>query len=162
MQPIYSLKLKDLPLHEVGQREDFRISEEEVVNRLRKAKKKPSAVPGDINPRLYDLYPEKMASPITHIFNAIICQSSWPECWKTEHITVIPKISDPQDQADCRNIACTNFLSKLFESFVLKWAREEIKPKSNQYGGDPGASSTQLCWLHYTSCCDANRDGFGL
>lgn len=27
---------------------------------------------------------------------------------------------------------------------MLRWAREEIRPKQNQYGGEPGASSAQL------------------
>ena len=35
-------------------------------------------------------------------------------------------------------------MSKLYESFVLEWSREEVLPKSNQYGGEKGASSTQL------------------
>ena len=35
-------------------------------------------------------------------------------------------------------------MSKLFESFVLAWSREEVKPKPNQYGGEPGASAAHL------------------
>ena len=71
-------------------------------------------------------------------------KKTWPRLWKVEHVTVIPKVQDPQSPSECRNISCTNFLSKLFESFVLEWSRTEVKPKLNQYGGEPGASSTQL------------------
>ena len=44
--------------------------------------------------------------------------------WKTEHITIIPKYNDPQEPGECRNIACTNFLSKLYKSVALSWSRE--------------------------------------
>ena len=120
------------------------IEEKEVFERLKKAKKKPSTVPGDINPKLYDLYPDILCKPITHIYNTIIQQHCWPDLWKREHITVIPKIPDPREPSDCRNIACTNFLSKVFEGFVLQWARQEVRPKSNQFGGEPGASAAHL------------------
>ena len=35
-------------------------------------------------------------------------------------------------------------MSKLYESFVLSWSREEVKPKKNQFGGEPGASASHL------------------
>ena len=59
-------------------------------------------------------------------------------------MTVIPKTPAPLSPGDCRNISCTNFLSKVYESFVLEWCREEVKPKLNQYGGEPGASAAHL------------------
>ena len=68
----------------------------------------------------------------------------WPTKWKTEYVTVIPKNNDPQEPSECRNISCTNFLSKLYESFLLTWSREEVSPKLNQFGGEAGASATQL------------------
>ena len=57
---------------------------------------------------------------------------------------VISKTKDPQQPSDCRNISCTNYLSKLYELFVLDWSREEVRLSLNQYGGEKGASATQL------------------
>ena len=82
--------------------------------------------------------------PVTKIFNTIIKTSRWPKLWKTEYVTITPKNKSPESPAECRNISCTNFLSKIFESFVLQWSREQVVPKLNQYGGEPGASSTQM------------------
>ena len=36
------------------------------------------------------------------------------------------------------------YLSKLYESILLGWCREEVRPKRNQYGGEPGASAAHL------------------
>ena len=135
---------------------------QEVEEKMKQSKKKPSALPGDINCRLYDQYPEMLAVPVTNIFNSIICSGVWPELWKREYVTIIPKIPSPQEASECRNISCTNFLSKLFESFVLGWAREEVIPKTNQYGGEPKASATQLLveTIDYvTSSLEDNRAG---
>lgn len=71
-------------------------------------------------------------------------KSQWPAAWKMEYVTVIPKIPNPQQPSECRNISCTNYLSKLYESFVLEWRREEVRPKANQYGSEKGASAAQL------------------
>ena len=57
---------------------------------------------------------------------------------------IIPKGNDLQDPSQCHNISCTNFLSKILEGFVPSWAREEVVPKLNQYGGEPAASATQF------------------
>ena len=68
-------------------------------------------------------------------------------------MTVIPKGAGvPDSPSDCRNISCTNFLSKVFEPLVLSWARQEVTPKLNQFGGEPKASSTHLLMnvLDYT------------
>ena len=101
-------------------------------------------VPGDIPPALYTLYPHLLVRPVTAIFNKITRTSTWPRSWKTEYVTVIPKTTDPQEPSECRNISCTNYLSKLYESFVLEWSRVQVRPGLNQYRGEKGASATQL------------------
>ena len=40
--------------------------------------------------------------------------------------------------------SCTIFLSKNYESFVLEWARNEVKPKPNQFGGEPGCGTAHF------------------
>ena len=74
-------------------------------------------------------------------YNAITKTSSWPAAWKVEHLTVIPKCKTPESESDCRNISCTNFLSRVYETFVLKWSQETVQPKYNQYGGQKGCST---------------------
>ena len=105
------------------------------------AKKPNSTVPGDIHPSLYALYTSKLAVPITAIFNLITRTKEWPKQWAVEYVTVIPKCPLPAEIGDCRNLSCTNFLSKVYESFVLEWARQEVKPGPNQYGGEKGCGA---------------------
>ena len=39
------------------------------------------------------------------------------------------------DANDCRNLACTNFFSKILEGFVLESLQAEVKLEEQQYGG---------------------------
>lgn len=98
-------------------------------------------VPGDISPHLFNLYHSKLAVPVTHIFNSIILKGAWPNQWKVKYVTIIPKTNSASSPSECRNISCMNFLSKTFESFVFGWARKEVVPKNNQYGGEPGCGA---------------------
>ena len=120
------------------------LTHDEVAEALMRSKKTASQVKGDINPELYTLYPHQLSVPITDIFNRITTMGEWPTLWKTEFVTVIPKNPNPETVSECRNISCTNFLSKLYERFVLGWARQEVTPKLNQFGGEPNASTTML------------------
>ena len=103
-----------------------------------KTAKKTSSVSGDIPAVLYDKFPRQLAGIATRIFNQISQDMQWPRAWATEFVTVFPKNSHSSTPGECRNISCTNFLSKLYESFILQRARDEVTPKSKQFGGEPG------------------------
>ena len=134
----------------------------QVKDQIKKQKKPKSTVDGDLPPQLWDLYPDVLAPPVTDLFNMITEKKSWPGQWKLEYVTIIPKITNPQHPNECRNISCTNYLSKLYESFVLEWCRQEVKPKNNQYGGEKGSSATHLMievMDDLTSALEDNRAG---
>ena len=78
---------------------------------------------------------------ITAIYNTTIQTETWPALWLTEHVTVIPKGRSPEDPSKCRNISCTNYLSKALERIVLQYARQQVVPKPNQFGGERGCST---------------------
>ena len=77
-------------------------------------------------------------------------------------MTVIPKKTIPQSYADLRNISCTKIFSKLYESYVLTWAQEEIELKPNQYGGTKGCSTAHMLvslWDEICNNCEDYRAG---
>jgi hypothetical protein len=45
---------------------------------------------------------------------------------------------------DLRNISCTALVSKVFESYLLKWLKEEVPLKTNQFGGVKCSSVERL------------------
>ena len=120
------------------------ITEEEVLKRIKNSRKTTSAVPGDLPCQVYKHFPEKLLSVITNIFNCITQEKSWPRSWSTEYVTIIPKAQSPDSFDQCRNISCTNYLSKLYESFVLEWARGYVAPGPTQFGWEKGCGPTHF------------------
>ena len=82
--------------------------------------------------------------PLTDIYNTIVQTKVWPVRWKKEFVTIIPKKHNPEKLGDLRNISCTLLASKIFESYVLDWLKEEVTLRSNQYGGVKGVSTDHL------------------
>ena len=138
------------------------LTPKDVAEKIKKSKKPTSTVPGDIPALLFGRFHDELSVPVSHVFNLITSSKQWPKAWKTEYITVIPKCTDPQSPSECRNIACTNYLSKLYETILLAWSREEVRPKLNQYGGEPQASAAHLLievMSDLTTALEDNRAG---
>ena len=119
------------------------ITIEEVAKRLKDAKKPGSQVKGDLLPRVMKKHHQMIAAPVTRIFNAVFKEGRWPEAWKEETTVVIPKVANGI-LADCRNISCTPFLSKVLEGVILDDLRLAITPDPVQYGGIKGCSVDHL------------------
>ena len=112
--------------------------------RLRKFKKPKSVVRGDLFPELVTTYADFLAVPLTSIYNEISETNVWPEVWKREAVTIIPKTRVPEEIGQLPNISSTMLVSKVYENYVLGWALEEVKLKKNQFGGTRGCSTTHL------------------
>ena len=115
----------------------------EVAARIKKFRKPKSMVPRDVFPQLVTQFSDFFAIPLVDIYNAITRTGVWPTQWKKEFVTVIPKGTKPETLNDLRNISCTLLSSKMYESYVLDWLKDEVKLRSNQYGGsrESGRSS---------------------
>lgn len=134
------------------------ISEEMVEQRLLKARKPNSTVHGDLPPKLIVPCARALSRPLADIYRCIISTFVWPIKWKREYVTVIPKKSTPRSLSELRNISCTQFFSKVFESFVLQFASEEITLKENQYGGIKGCSTAHLLINVWQDICENAED----
>ena len=117
------------------------LSRDDVVKRLLAFKKPKSMVKGDIFPALVNRASADLANPLLHIYNTITLTQSWPDTWKIEYVTPIPKKTLPQGAGDLRNISCTQLFSKIYESFVLEWLGQQVKLRLNQFGGVKGSGT---------------------
>ena len=143
---------RQLPMLSVG----------EVATKLRTCKKPSSRVDGDIFPVLVKTCANSLAIPLANIFNTITLTSVWPISWKKEIVSAIPKKKIPQGYGDLRNISCTKLFSKVYESYVLGWAMEEITLKDNQFGGVKGCSTSHMLlsiWSEICENCEDYRSG---
>lgn len=141
-----SVSNENLPIQEKNipvtyDRPTYDLTEEMIVKRIRESKKPNSSVPGDIPPNLINELSETIAYPVMLIFNSVPREGRWPELWRTEYQTVIPKVKRPTSVNELRNLSCTNFLSKVLESFVADAIKSEINLSELQYGGMKGCGT---------------------
>ena len=115
----------------------------QVSSRIRHFRKPKSMVEGDVFPAVLTKFSDFFAVPLSDIYSKVAASGVWPETWKTEYVTIIPKTSSPESFGNLRNISCTLLVSKIMESYVLEWAKQEVTTKNNQYGGVKGCSGTR-------------------
>ena len=156
-----SQEFKPLQPHEIPStyhRPLPKLTVEAVIKRLEMCKKPPSMVDGDIFPKLIGRCAPFLAVPLTDIYNEILSTYVWPVNWKIEYVTAIPKKNLPESYADLRNISCTKLVSKVFETFVLQFAMEEVSLKNNQFGGVKGCSTAHMLIEIIQEICSNSED----
>ena len=131
----------------------------DVAKRIREGRKPLSAVEGDPIPSTITTVSDLLAIPTTRIINASFGALVWPRHWKLETQSAIPKTGKPQSFNDLRNISCTNYLSKIMESYLLERLMKEVKIKKNQYGGLKGTGTTHYLIDTYQRVLDCLDDG---
>ena len=96
---------------------------------------------GDIFPALDGEVGPHPAVPLTDIYNTTSATTTWPEGWKLEFVTVIPKNNHLKTMNDIRNISCTLFLSKAYESCLLGWLNKQVGLREKQFGRVQGSGT---------------------
>ena len=156
-----SHEFSPLQPHEVPTTYDKHIpylSINQVESRLRKQKKPNSMVQGDIFPCLINECAPLLSVPLSYVYNEIVRTKVWPVNWKREYVTVIPKKKLPEGMKDLRNISCTRFFSKVFETYMLENILEEIELKKNQFGGTKGFSTGHMLIELWQEVCKNAED----
>ena len=138
------------------------LEEWQVYEKLRKAKKPNSLIPGDLPVKLVKEFTPELAKPVATMFNRITETAEYPRQWVVEHQLAIPKVFPPLSEDDTRNLAKTSFLSKQYESFIGDWIFPYVDPfiDPGQCGGLKGSSITPYLekLLHFVhSYLDRNQ-----
>ena len=122
------------------------VEEHEVFLRLIRIKKTKSTLPIDVPDKVRQECATFLAGPLTIIINNCLAEAQYPDVWKQEWVTPVPKVTHPKDISDLRKISCTSDYSKLFEGFLKDWIMEDISGNIDigQYGGQPGIGTEHL------------------
>ena len=119
----------------------------EVWQKIQYLKKTKSTLAGDLPEKLRKEASIFLAEPLTDIYNACLTQGAYPDSWKMETVTPVPKKTTKLKLlTDIRKIACTSDYSKLFEKFLKDWILEDISGNLSptQYGGQKGMGTEHV------------------
>ena len=85
------------------------LEEHQVYEKITRAKKPHSTVPGDLKRLLVKECSVELISPVTKIYNEITRSKEFPRAWVIEQQTPIPKVKTVSSLDDLRNILGTPF-----------------------------------------------------
>ena len=120
-----------------------------VYKKIQCLKKTKSTLPIDLPENLRKEAAEFLAEPLTDIYNACLRQGKFPNIWKKEYVTPVPKVTENEpirEITDVRKIASTSDYSKIYEHFLLEFILEDIAEKlsKTQFGGKKGVGTEHL------------------
>ena len=137
-----ALKQSDIQVPLFSEKSIPHISQAKVKLTLEQMKTKPSTVPGDIPAQILKHLAKQVSVPLTSIINACIVNGEWPDAWKEEAVTPIPKVHPPLEMSDLRNISGLRNLNKVTEKILAELMLADMKENldKSQYGNTKGVS----------------------
>ena len=96
----------------------FNFSTEEVQEKLQHLNRYTSTGPDMLHPRILRALEDKLAGPLTHIFNNSVDTGIIPENWKSANVTAIHKKGSRQEPGNNKPISLTSVVCKTMERLV--------------------------------------------
>ena len=103
---------------------------------------KQSTVQGDFPARLIKLFAAYLAEPLTDIYNCGLRRGEYPDIYKFEICTPVPKAYPTQTTAQLRNISGLLNFDKIYEKLISKLLISDMEAKLDpaQFGNQKGVS----------------------
>ena len=105
------------------------ITHQEVFKTLLSIKTKVSSCSGDIPAIIVNKFAGQLTKPVKDVLNTSKKTGQWPDIYKVEAVTPIPKVFPPTCIEDLRNISGLKTLSKVSEKIISKMMLEDMKLK---------------------------------
>ena len=101
-----------------------------------------STVPGVIPARLIKQFAAYLAEPLTDIFNCGLRRGEYPNIYKFENCTPVPKVQPTQSAAQLRNISGLLNFDRIYEKLISQLIISDMEAKLDpaQFGNQKGIS----------------------
>ena len=141
-QEYEELKDGDIEIPEYNDDEIPQFSEAEVREALKEMDAKKSSIKGDVPAQLFKHFGAELAKPVADVINSSIRQGIWPNIYKLEIVTPVPKVYPQKTIDDLRNISSLLNLDKVAEKLISKLIISDMKSKldPSQYANQKGLS----------------------
>ena len=101
-----------------------------------------ATVQGDVPAKLIKQFAAYLAEPLTDIYNAGLRRGEYPELYKFEVCTPVPKVHPTQTTAQLRNISGLINFDKIYEKLIAQLIVSDMEAKLDpaQFGNQKGIS----------------------
>ena len=105
------------------------MNENQVESYIARIKTKPATPLGDIPAIIVKRFSKYFCTPLTHILNACLETGEWPNSWKAEAKTPIPKVIPLKKMDKMRPISGLKVFNKISEKIFADMMLEDMKSK---------------------------------
>ena len=118
------------------------VPEAEVIEALANMDTSKSNTKDDIPAKILKTFALQLGKPVTDIINSSIRQGCWPNIFKLEVVTPVPKVFPPKSIEDLRNISGLLNLDKIAEKIIAKMMINDMKESidPSQFANQKGLS----------------------
>ena len=87
-------------------------------------------------------FAEELSYPLSNIINRSFTHGEYPDLWKLELVTPVPKVFPPKDPSQLRKISGTKNFSKITEKIITEYMISDMEENldPSQYGNQQGMS----------------------
>ena len=102
--------------------------------------------PIDLPEKIRKEFSIELTTPLVNIYNSCLKQGIFPDIWKKELVTPVPKKEHLKEIKDVRKITSLSDFGKIFEGFLKTWILEDISEQESfsQFGGKKGIGTEHL------------------
>ena len=97
------------------------VEPEKIKKIINKMNHKAATVEGDLPIRLIKEFKEELSLPLSHLINSCMATGIYPNLWKIENVTPVPKVIPPEKLTDLRKISGLLNFSKITEKLLLSY-----------------------------------------
>ena len=137
-----ALKTEDIKIPHFTKDQIPQFHPSQVWLQLTKLKTNKSTVRGDLPAKLIKEFAAYLADPFTDIINTSLMRGEYPQIYKYEISTPVPKVFPPEKVEQMRNISGLLTFDKVMEKMISELMISDMKTKTDpsQYGNEKGTS----------------------
>ena len=136
------LKKDDIKIPSFTPGQVLQVHPSQVWLHLSKIKTNKATVKGDLPAKLIKEYAAYLADPFTDIVNSSLKRGEYPQIYKYEISTPVPKVFPPEKVEQMRNISGLLNFDKVMEKMISEVMIEDMKTQTDpaQFGNEKGTS----------------------
>ena len=121
----------------------LKVTPSKIKKIIKSMNKKAAAVPGDLPMKIISHFSDLLCRPLAHLINECLAQGTYPNIWKIEYVTPVPKIFPPDQLTDLRKISGLLNFSKITDKLLAECIAEDMVEKrdKSQYGNQKNVSA---------------------
>ena len=131
-------------IYEPINREDFKeyldlssftpvtVDPEKVCKVIQKMNRKAATVEGDLPAKIIKEFQDEISIPLSHLISTCFSTGIYPDLWKVEYVTPVPKVFPPEKLKDLRKISGLLNFSKITDKVVAELLASDMSSEMYQ------------------------------